>query len=386
MNPDGALAGVHASRAPAPTRMRVAVLGVRGIPGVQGGVETHAEQLYQRLAELGCDVEVLVRTPFVPAAQRSFGAIRLRRLWSPQRAGLEALVHSLLGVLYAAIARPHVLHIHAIGPAIVTPFARLLGLRVVVTHHGADYDRDKWGWFARWVLRTGERLGMRYAHARIAISQVIVELIRSKYGRDSDLISNGVAARPLQQAADQLQRFGLVPGRYFLQVGRMVPEKRQLDLIAAYAAARPAGWNLALVGAQASDEYSKSVAVAAASAGAVLTGFQSGAALEQLYTHAGAFVLPSSHEGLPIAMLEALSYGLPILASDIPANLEIGLDASSYFPVGDRSELARSLLRLAQAPPDEAARAARRRWTVRNFDWNRIAEQTLAVYRRVTAR
>jgi glycosyltransferase involved in cell wall biosynthesis len=368
----------------APARLRVAVLGVRGIPGVQGGVETHAQELYQRLAALGCDVEVLVRTPFVPAGRRAFGAIRLRRLWSPRRPGLEALLHSLLGVIYAAIARPHVLHIHAIGPGIVAPIARLFGLRVVVTHHGPDYDRDKWGWFARWVLRTGERFGMRYAHARIAISNVIVELIRSKYGKESDLIRNGVIARPLQQAADEPRRFGLEPGRYFLHVGRMVPEKRQLDLIAAYAAAQSTGWKLVLVGARDTSEYSRNVAVAAAAtSGVLLTGFQSGAALEQLYTHAGAFVLPSSHEGLPIAMLEALSYGLPIAASDIPANLEIGLDSSSYFPVGNRAALALRLAQLAQTPPDNPARAARRAWAVQTFDWNRIAEQTLTVYRRV---
>ena len=168
------------------------VLGVRGIPNVSGGVETHAEQLYRRLAALGCHVEVIVRTPFVPKHQRSFGPIRLRRIWAPQSAGVETFVHSVLGVFYAGLARPDILHIHAVGPAIVTPIARLLGLRVVVTHHGPDYDRDKWGRFARWVLRTGERMGMRYSHARIVISKVIQTLVESKYARDSTLIPNGV--------------------------------------------------------------------------------------------------------------------------------------------------------------------------------------------------
>src|ERR1700730_15744852 len=157
------------------------VLGIRGIPSIQGGVETHAEQLYERLAQLGCDVEVLVRTPFVPPRHRSFGTIRLRRIWSPRTSGYEALVHSLLGVLYAGVTRPDILHIHAIGPAAVTPIARLLGLRVVVTNHGPDYERDKWGEFARWVLRTGESFGMRYSHARIAISRGIQTLIQSRY-------------------------------------------------------------------------------------------------------------------------------------------------------------------------------------------------------------
>src|ERR1700761_3503351 len=211
------------------------VLGIRGIPSIQGGVETHAEQLYERLAHMGCDIEVLVRTPFVPANLTSFGPIRIRRIWSPRKSGLEALVHSALGVLYAAVARPDILHIHAIGPAIVTPVARLLGLRVVVTNHGPDYDRDKWGSFARLVLRTGERAGMRYANARIAISKVIEQIVQSKYGRESDLIPNGAAPVSPQAETQLVERLGLERGRYFIHVGRIVPEKRQLDLIQAYA-------------------------------------------------------------------------------------------------------------------------------------------------------
>jgi len=364
--------------------LKIMVLGVRGIPSVQGGVETHAEQLYERLAHMDCEVEVLVRTPFVPATRTTFGAIRLRRIWSPKSTGYEALVHSFLGVLYAAIVRPDVLHIHAIGPAIVTPLARFLGLRVVVTNHGPDYDRDKWGPFARWVLRTGESLGMRCANARIAISKVIGRLIEEQYHRESDLIPNGAVPVKPQAETHLLERFGLQRGKYFLQVGRIVAEKRQLDLIKAFGAARTAGWKLVIVGAGVG-EYDEAVKAAAKSAGGsvVLTGFQRGAALGQFYTHAGAFVLPSSHEGLPIAVLEALSFGLPVLASDIPANLEIGLAAPSYFPMGDTAALAERLSALAQLRPDEAASEGRKRWVHERYDWGRIAQQTREVYSRV---
>jgi glycosyltransferase involved in cell wall biosynthesis len=363
--------------------LKVMVLGIRGIPSIQGGVETHAEQLYERLAQLGCDVEVLVRTPFVPAQYRSFGTIRLRRIWAPRTPGYEALVHSLLGVLYAGITRPDVLHIHAIGPAIVTPIARLLGLRVVVTNHGPDYDRDKWGPFPKWVLRTGESLGMRWSHARIAISRVIEQLIRSKYGQDADLIPNGAVPVRLQSETQEIARLGIQPGRYFLQVSRIVPEKRQLDLIQAYTKAKVPGWKLVLVGGAGEDAYSRKVREAAGAAGVVLAGFQRGAALAQFYTHAGAFILPSSHEGLPIALLEALSYGLPVAASNIPANLEVGLSQSSYFPVGNVNALAERLTQLAGDPLDEVARDRRMRWVVEHYDWGRIAQQTYAVYSRV---
>jgi glycosyltransferase involved in cell wall biosynthesis len=356
------------------------VLGLRGIPNVQGGIETHAEHLYPRLVKLGCEVEVICRTPYVPPGQHQFGSIRLRRIWSPQRPGIEAFIHSFLGVIYAAFSRPDILHIHGIGPSAVTPIARLFGLRVVVTHHGPDYDRDRWGSLARATLRFGERMGMRYANARIAISKVIVDLIKSRHGRDAVLIPNGVVAIQPETGSDKVRAFGLEPGKYFLQVSRIVPEKRQLELIEAYKRARPEGWKLALVGGLGTDAYSKRVQAAAEDPGVVLTGFITGTPLQQMYSHAGAFVLPSSHEGLPIAMLEALSYGLPVIASDIPANLEVGLEASSYFPVGDVEALGQRLVRLAEIKEDTAARGARRRWVEAKYDWHRIAEKTFAVY------
>lgn len=356
------------------------VLGLRGIPGVQGGIETHAEHLYPRLARLGCSVEVIVRTPYVPQGQQDFGAIRLRRIWSPRQPGLEAFIHSLLGVIYAGLSRPDILHIHGIGPAAVTPLARLFGLHVVVTHHGPDYDRDRWGRWAKTMLRFGERMGMRYASARIAISSVIVKLIRSKHGRDAALIPNGVVAAEVQAGSEHVKAFGLEPGKYFLQVSRIVPEKRQLDLIEAFRIAKPAGWKLALVGGLESDAYTRRVVEAAKTEGVLLTDFLTGIALRQIYSHAGAFVLPSSHEGLPIAMLEALSYGLPVIASDIPANLEVGLDPSNYFPVGDVQALARTLNRFAAVTDDVETRCERRRWVESKYDWDKIAEQTMTVY------
>jgi glycosyltransferase involved in cell wall biosynthesis len=255
-----------------------------------------------------------------------------------------------------------------------------------VTHHGPDYDRDKWGSFARFVLRTGEFVGMKCANARIAISQVISDLVRSEYGCECDLVPNGVLPTGLCPTSDYISRLGLVPGRYFLQVSRMVPEKRQLDLISAFRVATPSDWKLVLVGGIGSDVYSEKLRASAAASGAVLTGYLTGAPLHQIYSHAGAFVLPSSHEGLPIAMLEALSYGLPVLASDIPANLEVGLERSCYFPLGNIDAMAAQLTRLARSPQDSEARQARRNWVLQKYNWDDIALRTMDVYRRLVVR
>lgn len=365
------------------TNLRIMVLGLRGFPGVQGGVESHAECLYPLLAKLGCDVEVVVRSPYWSEDRpRAWQGVRFCRLWSPKTTGLEALVHSLLGVLYACWKRPDVLHIHAIGPAIVAPIARLFGLRVVVTHHGPDYAREKWGPFARWVLQTGEKLGMRFSNQRIVISRVIGQMIRSKYGCDSVLIPNGAIIQEMPVSTGAPDRFSAKPGRYVLNVSRFVPEKRHLDLIRAFAEARLPEWKLLLVGSlDQPDDYINTVQSAADRAGGVvLTGFQSGLALKELYAHAGIFVLPSSHEGLPIALLEALSYGLTVLASDIPANLEIGLPGEQYFQLGDTAVLAGQLREYAVKGEDPLTRERRRDWVQERYDWKEIANLTRDVY------
>lgn len=366
--------------------MRVMFLGLRGFPEVQGGVETHAEHLCPILAGLGCEVEVVVRSPYMPAEKGAgWRGVRYVRVWSPKSKGLEAIVHTFLGVLVAAVRRPDVLHIQAIGPALMAPLARLLGLRVVVTHHGPDYDRQKWGRFAKRALRMGERLGMRWSNGRIVISQVIRKLVREKHGVGSTLVPNGVTLPELPETLGALERFELAPRRYVLLVSRLVPEKRHFDLLQAFAQAGLAGWKMVFVGASDHpDAYQRSlIEAAAANPDVAMTGFQSGLALRELYAHAGLFVLPSSHEGLPIALLEALSYGLPALASDIPANVEVGLPESQYFPLGDVAALAARMKSLAALPLTDAERDERRRWVAERYDWRRIAEQTLAVYREV---
>ncbi len=356
------------------------VLGVRGIPNVQGGIETHAEQLYPLLAKQGCEIELLARSRFVDRTVRAFRGVGIRRLWCPSTSGYEAFVHSFLGVIYAAINRPHILHVHGIGPSIVTPLARLLRLRVVVTNHGPDYEREKWGAFARWILRVGERWGALWASGYIAISQSIADRIASSYEKKSVLIPNGVGAPAIATSTDRVRELGLIPGHYWLQVGRMVPEKRQLDSIAAFKKTGLDSWHLALVGMLDEGRYSRAVVAAASGSNVVLTGFMHGEPLAQLFSHAAGFLLPSSHEGLPIALLEALSYGLPVLASDIPPNLEVGLAPQSYFSLGDTDGLAARMIAIAKGVDSSAARDARKRFVAQRYDWNVVAQQTLDVY------
>lgn len=374
--------GFRSDASPA-SPLRVVVVGLRAITNVQGGIEMHARRLYPLLARLGCDIEVVQRSPYAAADRpRSWHGVRLKYAWAPKTPGMETAVHSLLGVLYAAVKRPDILHLHAVGPASLAPLARALGLRVVVTHHAADYEREKWGRLAKLLLRSGERLGMRYANRSVVVSKVLQDGVRSKYGVETALIPNGAPRACRAESRHALTRFGLEPGRYVLCVARMEPEKRPLDLIEAFERARLPGWKLAIVGNV--DEqlrYTREVLQRARrNPDVVVTGFQTGKALRELYSHCGIFVLPSSCEGHPIALLEALSYGRPALASAIPENLVIPLPRDCFFPVGDTAALAGMLERIAEG----AAEAVDLRQIVRaRYSWRRAAQLTRSVYEEV---
>ncbi|HZF27920.1 MAG TPA: glycosyltransferase family 4 protein [Gammaproteobacteria bacterium] len=367
-----------------PRPLRIMVLGLRGI-AVQGGIESHARMLYPLLARLGCEIEVVQRGPYFPRGgrRRYWRGIKLTYLWSPTKPVLETAVHTLLGVLYAAVRRPDVLHLHAVGPGLLAPLARLFGLRVVLTHHGPDYEREKWGASAKVLLRAGERLGVRFAHRPIVVSPTLRDEVARRYGVGAELIPNGAPKVLPAVTRRSLERFGLASGRYVLCVGRLDPGKRQGDLIEAFRAAQLLGWKLVIVGGLSiGDRYCERIrACAALDPNVVLTDFQAGATLRELYSHAGLFVLPSAVEGHPIVLLEAATYGVPILASAIEANLALPLPRDRYFRVGDTRGLATLLRAAVSEPGAERERCDKLRSLVRTrYSWRRAAQLTRAVY------
>lgn len=376
----------HVSQAAVSTRPRlhVMMLGLRGFPNVQGGVEKHVENLGRELSVLGCKVEAIVRTPYVGKhAPREWHGVRLRRLWSPRIKGVEPFVHTFLGVLRAAWTRPDVLHIHGIGPALFTPLCRMLGLHVVVTHHMANYDTEKWNRFERKVLRFGEWAAMVQSHGRISVSPSLAEQMRREYNVSIQPIPNGIDPPAGQHSSAFLESFALTPRKYFLMVARIDQQKRQLDLITAFARLGHTDWKLALVGgADHKSAYTRAVDEGArATPGVVMLGQRTGTELAAMYANAGAFVLPSSHEGQPIAMLEALSYGCAVVLSDIAPHREVQTSIGRYFAPGDIDALAAQLRAVCASDCTARLDEAERARIIREHNWRRIAERTLAVYR-----
>lgn len=357
--------------------MRIAVTGTRGVPHIMGGVETHCENLFPRLADMGADVVILRRATYVSDNLKEWEGVGLVDIPSPKKKSLEAIIHTFRAVNWAARNKVDVLHVNAIGPALVVPYAKMRGLKVVFTHHGPDYNRDKWGTFAKMALRLGERFGYKCADEVIVISQVIKKLVENKYGSRSNLhlIPNGVPAPEICDYPEYFMELGIEPRKYILGMSRFVPEKRLEDIVYAFekSGLSNKGYRLVLAGdADFEDDYSLELKQLAEKSKVVLTGFVSGRKLHSLLSGASLYVLPSSHEGLPIALLEAMSYGLPVLASDIPANNEIGLPTEYYFRLGDVEELA--------AKMKVAVSSSAVSYDMSRYDWDKIARETYSLY------
>lgn len=359
--------------------MRIVVTGTRGIPDILGGVETHCQELFPRIAAKGIEVHLIRREKYVHDSLKEYKGVHLIDILAPKKKAFEAIVHTFLAVWEAKRLHADLIHIHAIGPALLIPLARLLGLKVIFTHHGSDYERAKWGKMAKMFLKLGERWGCRYANEVIAISRVIQKTVAEKYGRrDTRLIHNGMVVPDFIEDTAYLEELGLEKGNYILSVGRFVPEKNYHQLIRCFSSLSSGTCRLVLAGdANIEDNYSKNLKQMARKNKVVLTGFIKGKKLHSLLTHAKCFVLPSSHEGLPIALLEAMAYRLPVIVSDIPANMEVGLDEECYFRLNDEQELADKMKRIINKP------LQRMEYPMEAYDWDFIAEQTMDVYRNV---
>ncbi len=362
--------------------MRIVVVGLRGFPNIQGGIETHCEELYPRIAAMGHEVIVVRRSGFVREnpPRTEYRGVRFKDISSPSVIGLEAAVHTFKGIWYAKKAHADVVHVHAIGPGLAIPFARLLGLRVVMTHHGPDYDREKWGLFAKAVLHLGELFSALFASDIIAISTVITDILKKKYHRTKrvHLIYNGITSFPaLDGNTCYISSLGLTPGRYILAVGRFVEEKRFDRLTEAFVKLKLQGYRLVIAGnADYETSYCFSLKDFARENQVVLPGIVKGRNLGELYANAALFVLPSSHEGLPITLLEAMSFRRKVLASDIPANLAVGLPKENYFRLNDLKDMEDHIQSLLNNGHESQT------YDLSKYDWDKIAQQTEAIYTR----
>lgn len=356
--------------------MKVIVTGTRGMPNIMGGVETHCEELFPRLVSRGFNVTIIRRESYVKDSLMEYKGVELVDIKTPKKKSFEAIVHTFKAILKAKRRKADIVHIHAIGPALLTPMVRLMGMKAVFTHHGPDYDRDKWGRAAKMMLKLGERMGTRYANEVIVISNVIKDMLVQKYGRkDLHLIYNGVPKPTFCEYPEYFKKLGIEKEKYVFGMCRFVPEKNLHHLIEAFSKINSQGCKLVLAGdTDFEDEYSLHLKKKAQEQGVILTGFIRGKKLHSLLTNARCYVLSSSHEGLPIALLEAMSYCLPVIVSNIPANMEIGLKPEVYFPVGNIGILKEKLQECVNQPYQAV------QYNMLSYNWETIADQVAEVY------
>lgn len=365
--------------------MKVGVVGLRGVPNIMGGIETHCQQLYPRMLKNnpGLDITIVGRSPYLHKDQYHYEGVNVESVWTLRNKYLETILHTFISIFFVKFKlQADCIHIHAIGPGLLSPLARLLGLKVVMTHHGSDYDRDKWNWFAKSLLRFGEWLSVKFANEVLVVGKSLTERLRQQYPRKADSISfipNGIKVDTyIDEEFNQkklLNSLGVEPKKYILFVGRLVPEKGVQDLINAYKQLKNTDYKLLVVGSSDhKDEFYKMI-MDFKSENIIFAGFQKGNALKSLYENAAVFVLPSYHEGLPIVVLEALGYGLPILVSDIQPNLDIELPSNCYFETASTSELSE---KLSQNEYDAFRLNYEEFFSY--FSWDRISDMVLDKY------
>lgn len=364
--------------------MRIALIGQKGIPHVQGGVEKHVEDLSVSLAKRGNDVFVYTRPQYVDPKMTQYKGVHLLSLPTINSKHLDAIIHTLLACIDVSFRqKADIIHFHSIGPASLLWLTKLLNPRtpIIATFHSRCYLHDKWNWFAQKYLQFGEYMTCKFAARTIVISRILQRYTRDKYDRDAVFIPNGVKIKP-SLSEDLLAQWDLTHGEYVLFVGRLIRIKRVHDLITAFNKVSTFK-KLVIVGdGSFSDDCVKELKkLASNNKNIVFTGQQDGETLQQLYTHAYLFVLPSEVEGLSISLLEAFACGTPVLVSNIAENADVVRNYGFMYKMGNTLDLARVMQDLLNNPiKTKRHRVAAQRYSQLQYDWGKLAEQTEHVY------
>jgi len=370
--------------------MKIAMIGQKGIPARAGGIERHVEELSAELAARGHEVLVFCRSWYVWPIRNHRG-VRCVKALTISTKHLDAIVHTFFSIIKAAHQKVDVFHIHGVGPSILCWLPKLLrpSASVIVTFHSIDRHNEKWGWFARQMLSLGERMAVTFPDATIAVSKTLEAYCRMSHGINAKYIPNG--AQIPQEDADStiVSAFGLEPGKYLMMCSRLIRLKAAHTLIDAWKQLRKerpditSDFKLAIVGGSArTDDYVRSLCdMARTDDSIVMTGTQTGSTLHALFLNSYACVHPSEVEGLPIAVLEGMSYGKCVLGSDIPGNMELLEQHGLTFTRGNVEDLKTKMVYMLEHPNEiRSIGKLSRAHIAKNYDWKDIAETTEYLY------
>lgn len=324
--------------------MKIAMIGQKGIPANGGGIEKHVEEMAVRLVEQGHDVTVYCRNTYVEKGLEEYKGVKLKTIKTIDSKSLDAIVYTFKATIHSLIEGYEIYHYHALGPASLSFIPKIFRKKVVVTVHGLDWQREKWGRFAKAYLKFGEFITGHFADKIISVSKNLKEYFIEKYKRSEEnvvFISNGVNIQ-CNIEPNEIKKFGLNRDEYILFLARLVPEKGAHYLIEAY---NKLHINKKLViagGSSFSDGYVEKLKKQGENnKNIIFTGNVSGGLLSELYCNCFLYVLPSDIEGMPLTLLEALSYGRKVLVSDIKENVQVieNINNSYSFNKSDINDL-----------------------------------------------
>lgn len=367
--------------------MKIAVIGAKGLPPEQGGIEHHCAEIYPRMVEQGHSVDLFARSFYtnMPAWSRhDYKGVQVTSLPCPKGGGADVIVSSALGSMLTA-GKYDVIHFHALGPALFSWVPRMISpAKIVVTCHGLDWQRAKWGKFAKLSILLGEQFAASCAHEIVVVSEALRPYFLKTYGRDSTYIPNAPATYAKSDPTFTWgTSLGLEQGRYLVFLGRLVPEKCPDLLIQAFQALQPQGWKLVLVGGDDAPEFKERLlSLADNNPNILFTGQLLRDRLAEIVRGAGMCVMPSNIEGLPMAMLEAMAEGVPIIASNIPPHQQLlGENRGVLFRKGDLKGCIQKLewaISHMDALKPIAERA--KSYVKSTFNWDHITTQFLDLY------
>ena len=369
--------------------LKIAMLGHKRIPSREGGVEIVVSELSSRMVKLGHDVTCYNRkghhvsgTKFDETVKNEYDGVRLKSVWTLDKKGLAAMTASFSASIKAAFGKYDIVHFHAEGPCAMLWLPKLFGKRCIATIHGLDHQRAKWGRFASWYILTGEKCAVRFADEIIVLSENVQNYFSDTYGRKTVFIPNGVT-RPKIIPADEITKlYGLKKDDYILFLGRLVPEKGVEYLINAY---KMLGMDKKLVIAGGSSDSSgyeaKLKELAKSDERIIFTGFVQGKLLEELYSNAYVYVLPSDLEGMPLSLLEAMSYGNCCLTSDIPECASVVGQYGLTFKKSSVDDLKDKLQYICEHSDEvEQYKSKAADYICKQYDWDEVTSRTLQLY------
>lgn len=364
--------------------MKIAMIGQKGMPAHYGGVERIVEQLSIRLAKIGHDVVVYTRPHYTPKIKTHHEGVRLINLPSIHTKHLDAISHTFLCTVHAVFQKYDIIHYHGVGPALVAWIPRIFFPRtkVIIDFQCRDSLHQKWGKFARFMLATGERAALIFAHVTTVPTQTLQQYCEETYKRKPVVVPNGMFIPDLKSAFLIRKEFGLETNGYILAVSRLVRHKGLHYLIEAYKKIQT-NKKLVIVGDSAfTDDYVKELEeLASGNDNIIFTGWQSGQMLEELYSNAYVFIQPSETEGLALSILEAAAYNNCVLTSDIPENKELASRCGFTFQNKNVADLAQKLeYLLAHDTLVEIAGKNARKLIEKKYLWDDITKQMHYVY------